>query len=324
METPGFLHREIQLEPPQSGPNAREHHIIETLLRAAPPAPADLRVPPGDDAVVLADGTAVTVDALVEGVHWDARLSGSDVGFKAVAVSASDLGAMGARPHWMVLAVCLPAPHDQAWLAELAEGVGEACRAFEVALVGGDVTRTPGPRFVSVTMGGPCPRPVRRSGARPGDVLWVTGTLGLAGAGYLLPDPPAAALRALRRPRPPVAFARDLAAAGLATAMMDLSDGLASDLPRLCAASGVGAEVDPDALPRHPDLVLEDPVPLQVGAGDDYELLFTAAPGSADAIVRIGRRHDVAVTAIGSVDGGGARLRGRAWPSDAFSHWGAA
>lgn len=279
-----------------------------------------MRVPPGDDAAVLADGTAVTVDALVEGVHWDDRLSAADVGYKAVAVSASDLGAMGATPAWMVLALSVPAPADAAWIAGFARGIGEACREYGVGLVGGDTTRSPGPRMVAVTMGGACPRPILRSGAREGDRLWVTGTLGLAGAGYLLPDPPPEALARLRRPVPPIAFARALA--GVATAAMDLSDGLQRDLPRLCAASGVGAEVDPSLLPLHPALQgRADALALQVAAGDDYELLFTAPPSVDPA--PLAAAHGVRVTAIGHVTGApGARLRGRSWPNAAWAHFG--
>jgi len=282
-----------------------------------------VEVGPGDDAAVVG-GEAITVDAFVEGIHWDERLGPEDVGYKSVAVSVSDLAAMGARPAWGVLALSVPDPVDLDWVDAMAAGVGSACRSFAVGLVGGDVTRSPGPRYLSVTMGGPCPRPVTRSGGRAGDHLWVTGTLGLAGAGYLLEAPPPEALDALRRPRPPLSFAIALADAGLATAMMDLSDGLATDLRRLCEASGLGGRVDPDALPLHPALRhLPDPIPLQVGAGDDYQLLF-AAPSRATARVRaLADAHGVAVTAIGSLTPPGpVELIGRAW-SPSFSHFGA-
>jgi thiamine-monophosphate kinase len=196
-----------------------------------------------------------------------------------------------------------------------------------VYLVGGDTTgvRPGGPRVVSASVGGRCvAEPLTRGGARPGDVLWVTGSLGLAGAGWMLDDPPPAALEALRRPRPPVGFALALARAGLATAAMDLSDGLRTDLPRLCRASGTGAEVDPDALPAHPSLASRpDRLRLQVSGGEDYELLFASRPADADRVRVLAGEHGVAVAAIGRVTRGPAvELRGVAWPAAAFAHFG--
>jgi thiamine-monophosphate kinase len=264
------------------------------------------------------------VDALVEGVHWNERLGPEDVGYKSVAVSVSDLAAMGARPTWLVLALSVPAPADRDWVNALAAGIRAACKSFAVALVGGDVTRSPGPKYLSVTMGGPCPRPITRGGGQPGDHLWVTGTLGLAGAGYLLDAPPPEALEALRRPRPPLDFAIALADTGLVSAMMDLSDGLAADLPRLCAASGIGAEVDPRSLPLHPALRrVEDPVALQVGGGDDYQLLFATPPHANETIRALAEEHHIAATAIGTLTPcGPVELIGRHWPPS-FSHFGA-
>lgn len=280
-------------------------------------------VPPGDDCAVLPDGTALTVDALVEGVHWDDRLSPEDVGYKVVTVSVSDLAAMGARPAWMLLA--FSGRVREAWLQGFSRGVAEASARWDVPLIGGDVTTTPGPTVVSATLGGPCvSAPVRRSTARPGDAIWVTGTLGLGAAGYLLPDPPEAALAALRRPDPPLALALSLARSGVVTAMMDLSDGLASDLPRLCALSGVGARVDPDALPLDPSLRhVEDPLSLQVGGGEDYQLLFTAPPDAP--ITDLADDCGVQVTRVGVVTAEPrVILLGRPWPAVQFAHFGAA
>jgi thiamine-monophosphate kinase len=277
-------------------------------------------VGPGDDAAVLAGGTAVTVDTLVEGVHWNERLSPADVGFKTLAVSVSDLAAMGATPRWALLALSLPVPLDRAWVEQFAAGFGAACARWEVALVGGDTTRSVGARVVAATVGGESPQaPMRRTGARPGDDLWVTGTLGLAGAGWAWPDPPASALAALRRPDPPLAFARDLPA--LATAAMDLSDGLGQDLPRLCAASGVGARVERAALPAHPDLGPE-PWAIQLGGGEDYQLLFSAPPARRTEIVRLALHHGRVATRIGAVTEATAiALDGDAWPATGFRHF---
>lgn len=269
------------------------------------------------------DGTVVTVDALVEGVHWDARLSPEDVGWKAVAASASDCAAMGARPAWMVLALSVPGPDDTAWVAGLADGLAAAAAEFSVPLVGGDTTRSPGPRFVAITMGGKATRPILRSGAVPGDDLWMTGWPGLAGAGYALVDPPAEALAALRRPQPRVALGVALAEQALATAMMDLSDGLRADLPRLAARSGVGADVDVASLPVHPALRgLPDVLRLQVAGGEDYELLFTARPADRVRIEALASAFGVPCTRIGAVTVGSAvRLIGADWPPPLFAHF---
>lgn len=254
-------------------------------------------------------------------MHFDARLSASDVGWKVVAVSASDLGAMGATPRWMVLALSLPRADDD-WVADFARGLGDAAAAFGVELVGGDTTRSPGPRVATITMGGPCPRPVRRSGARPGDDLWVTGAPGLAGAGWWLADPPADALVALRRPRPPVALGVALATSGLATSMMDLSDGLTSDLTRLARASGVAARVDVARLPAHPAVPTEHALRLAAGGGDDYALVFTADAGSAETVQTLAERLHERITRIGRIDAGsGVWFDGEPPPAPLFSHF---
>lgn len=276
---------------------------------------------PGDDAAVLDDGTALTADTLVEGVHWDAATSPEAVGYKAVTVSVSDLGAMGARPAWMLL--CVSVPGDAAWIARFAAGISEAARTWGVPLVGGDTTRSPGPRVITVAMGGICPHPLTRSGGRPSDELWVTGTLGLAGLGYLSEAPPPAARRALEHPEPPLVFALALAAEGLATAAMDLSDGLAADLPRLCRLSGTGARLDPAALPLHPAVAAQpDPLRLAMAAGDDYELLFAADPERAEDIRALAARSGVAVRRIGVLTAGdGVQLGDLPWPRPAFGHF---
>lgn len=303
-----------------SSRNAVEDAVIARLTARSPKPPEG----PGDDAAVLADGTVVTVDLLVEGVHFDGRLSGADVGWKALAVSVSDVCAMGAEPRWAVLALALPEGFSQAWLDDFAAGFAEGLAAYGVALIGGDTTRSPGPVFASVTVGGrPARAPVLRSGARVGDDLWITGWPGLAGLGYVAQEPPPEALEALRRPRPHVGFATGLAEQGLAGAMMDVSDGLASDLPRLCAASGVGAVVDPAAIPAHPALAgRADRLALQVCAGDDYALLFAADPSQRDSIVALAASVGVAVARIGRcTPEPDVQLAGVPWPAPLFAHF---
>ncbi|MCO4743796.1 MAG: thiamine-phosphate kinase [Proteobacteria bacterium] len=313
------------MEPPSADAASRgicsEDTIIDTLSRSAPVRRA-LRVGNGDDAVVFPDGTAVTVDVLCEGVHFDDRLSAADVGFKAVAVSVSDLAAMGAEPERFVLAVCHPGPSHE-WTQSFAEGVGEACRTFGIDLVGGDTTRASSISVGVTAFGQVVAEPLVRSGAMPGDVLYVVGWLGLAGAGYRLAEPSVAALDALRRPRPPVSFALDLARRGWASAAMDASDGPARDLPRLARASGVRVVLDPGAIPVHADLLDHaERRDLMLGAGDDYALLFTSSAPLAD-LDALATEHGVAVAAIGHLEAGeGAVCTDGAWPSGAWSHFG--
>lgn len=305
-----------------------EAGVIDAILAASQGSGAYRpRLGAGDDAAVLAGGEVVTTDVMVEGVHFDARSSAADLGWKLVAVNASDVGAMGCRPTWALLTLSLPRPVAPAWLEGFSAGLGEALRRFGVALVGGDTTRSPGPVVVSLTLAGEGPRAVLRSGARPGDRIWVTGALGEAAAGFYgaLPGapPPAEGLAWLRRPEPPVALGAALGASGRVTAMMDLSDGLARDLARLCAASRVGAVVDPDRLPRGPSLAgVADPVPFQVAFGDDYQLLFTAPPGSSAGIRALAAAHGARLSEIGEViEGAGAALIGRPWPHALFEHF---
>lgn len=265
------------------------------------------------------------MDALLEGVHFDHRLSAADVGYKAIAASVSDVCAMGATPSWATLALSLPQERS-AWVESFAAGLAEACAAFGVALVGGDTTASPGPVVVSVTMGGDLlGRAWLRSGAGVGDDLWVTGTLGSAGAGWRLQAPSASALASLRRPVPPVAFGRALARQQLVTAAMDLSDGLAADLVRLCAASGRSARLDLTALPL--DTALPDALDHALRGGEDYQLLFTARPRHREALLAAARVADVRLTHIGAMTADappqvrapdGAPLD---WPAPAFDHF---
>lgn len=303
--------------------------MIERILAGRATAPDWLQVDAGDDAAVFASGQVVTVDTLVEGVHFDHRLTPADVGYKSVAVSVSDLAAMGARPRWMVCALSMPRSPDLLdWVDQFATGLRGACDQFDVHLVGGDVTSVPagGPRFVSNTLVGQVTAagPLRRDAARPGDDLWVTGAVGLAGAGWMLQAPLEPALAALRRPIPPLDFAVALAEAGLVHAAMDLSDGLGADVPRLATASGVRLHIDANALPVVPGLPAGDArLRAQLRGGDDYQLLFTAPPSSRPQIEGLARLHSIRVTCIGHAsEGAGAALSGDPWPTNAaYDHF---
>ena len=243
------------LEPPPPETESTEEQIIRTLISGSSNRPSLCHTGPGDDAAVLSDGLTITTDSLIEGVHWDDALDAQDVGWKSTCVSVSDLAAMGVQPQWLTCSISLPKNPNLIWAKEFAAGLHKACAFYDIELIGGDTTRSPGPIFINITMGGVADCPVvTRSGARAGDHLWVSGCPGLAAAGYYFDDPFPDALAALRHPTPPLHFARALAHRNCISAMMDLSDGLSADLPRLCHASGVGARVERDRLPHHPEL----------------------------------------------------------------------
>lgn len=301
-----------------SDPDPGEAWIIDRLTARAP-LPAGLRVGIGDDAALFDDGRVLTVDAMVEGVHWDEKLSPADVGWKLVAVNVSDIAAMGGRPSWALLALGLPSPLDRAWVDAFAGGLHAACAHWGVTLIGGDTTRAP-VRTASLTVGGHAARPVLRGTGRVGDDIWVTGRLGLAAEGFLAAAPRPHARARLCRPEPPIAFGAALADAGLATAMMDLSDGLARDLGRLCAASGCGATIDPADVPG------DGPFDWRVAFGEDYELLFCAAEGDRDAVRSIAIMQEIPISRVGRLEAGpGLRLVGGGeWPPTLFAHFRAA
>ncbi len=295
-----------------------ESFVIETLTRNTRPTPGWLLHGPGDDAALFEDGSALTVDAMVEGVHFESHADPADVGAKLAAVNASDLAATGAKPMWGLLTLSLPNPLDHSWVEGFAGGLLEALSDMDAHLVGGDTTRSPGPIHASLSMGGRvCGKALTRSGSSAGEDVWVTGTLGDAAAAFAHPDAPLSLRRALSRPNPPLSLGPALSENGIATAAMDLSDGLARDLSRLCAASDCGAVIDPNRLPCSSWLSenCADPVPYQVGFGEDYQLLFTAPKTHHDDVLGLGAKLDLKLTQIGrTVCGGGARLAGRDWP----------
>jgi len=256
---------------------------------------------------------------MVEGTHWDTRLSPEDVGWKLVAVNVSDVAAMGAVPRWCTLALSLPRPLDLAWVEAFARGLRAACTRWGVELVGGDTTRGP-TRVLTLTMQGRAARPVLRSSARAGDDLWVSGALGRSAEAMLAAAPSALAVAWLRRPDPPLALGVTLAERGLARAMMDLSDGLHADLARMCGASGVGARVDARRVPG------VGPLAWRVAYGEDWELCFAGAREDRNAICRVGKELGVALSRIGCFTNDPAlRLEGYdgapRWPATLFSHF---
>ena len=285
----------------------------------------------GDDAALLqvpaGHELVVTADTLNAGVHFPADAAPADIGWKALAVNLSDLASMGARPAWCTLSLSLPGD-DTAWLDAFLDGFLGLADTHAVALVGGDTTR--GPLSIAVTAMGwvEAGAALRRDGARPGDDVWVTGTLGDAAAALVLggyvPFPldgvampvveagNAAALRArLARPAPRVAVGRALA--GLAHACVDVSDGLLADLGHICRRSGVGAEIELARLPASPALraaYADDELraALQAAGGDDYELCFSASTAAREAVARALEQAGTTGTRIGRItDGDGVR-----------------
>lgn len=280
-------------------------------IRARVATRADVVLGIGDDAALLAPPPGrqlvVTADTLNDGVHFPRGTSPADVGWKALAVNLSDLASMGAEPAWCTLSLSLP-QSDPAWIEGFLDGFLDLAGQHDIALVGGDTTR--GPLSIAVTaMGLVEPgRALRRDGARVGDQVWVTGTLGDAAGGLALLDrEPVPALRArLDRPTPRVAAGRALA--GIATACVDVSDGLLADLGHVCARSHVAARIDVDALPASAALMEvigeADRIALQASGGDDYELCFTAPADAGADIGAVSAQLGLRITRIGRIVAG--------------------
>ena len=262
----------------------------------------------GDDAallrIALGMELAVSTDLLIEGRHFRAQADARKLGHKALAVNLSDMAAMGATPRWATLALALPAA-DEAWLAAFSEGFYALAARFGVDLVGGDTTR--GPLSIGVTILGEVPagRALKRSGAMPGDDVWVSGELGGAALGLAHPKIGAAAKR-LDEPEPRVRLGERLL--GVASSAIDVSDGFAQDLGHILEASGVGALVEMDLLPCPAEVrkIREKKTHhrLILSGGDDYELVFTAKKRSREAIGALAQELALALTRVGTIEKG--------------------
>lgn len=326
--------------------SAKEFDLI-ARIRARATSRADVVLGIGDDAALLqvpaGQQLVVSMDTLNVGVHFPQDTAAADIGWKALAVNLSDLAAMGADPAWCTLSLSMPQA-DATFVDEFLDGFLALANAHGVALVGGDTTR--GPLSVCVTVHGfvEAGTALRRDAARVGDEIWVSGSLGDA-AGALLqwrerakrgqvhfsrknePDP---FLRArLDRPTARVALGRALR--GIAHACVDVSDGLLADIGHVCEASGVGAQIDIDALPASQALCSafdrHARHGLQATGGDDYELCFTAPPEAREAIEAAARAATTTVTRIGmmvTAPGLTARTDDGAWsaPASGWIHFG--
>jgi thiamine-monophosphate kinase len=329
-----------------------EDDLVAAISRLLAGDARDVVVGLGDDAAVLEAGTGqlvLTTDMLVEGVHFErSSISARDLGAKAMTVNVSDVAAMGGSPRSALVSIALSSDVDTAWVIELYGGMRDACAEYALALVGGDTNR--GDRVVvAVTVVGQVApgRAVTRSGARPGDAIVVTGSLGAAAGGLRLSRARAsvtqaalsqpwgrALLDALARPVARVGEGQTLARSG-AHAMIDVSDGLAKDLSRLCLASRVGARVELDTVPvakplRDGAASLDvEALDLALHGGEDYELLATLDPSDASAAARaLHERFGVTLATIGTIIEGeglvGIDLEGREAPlePEGWDHFG--
>lgn len=317
---------------PQTVSDLDERELIARVFDRVPRAHRDILIGIGDDAAMLRPprnrAEVVTTDMLVEDVHFRRAWSTPhDIGAKAVAVNASDLGAMGAEPRVALLSFALPSGFPLADFDALAEGAGEAARDAGLAIAGGNLTRSTGPLVVDVVAIGSvhARKVLRRDAARPGDDVYVTGTIGAGAAGLAwlerhgMPDtshPAWPAVRQACRPRPPTRAGIALSRAGASRTAIDLSDGLADGLRRIAEASGCGMKIEAAELPIDPSArwVFEslglDPVLHAVAGGDGYELLFTV-PARLRGRFRAVRPHLAApATRIGVATPGGLTLEG--------------
>jgi thiamine-monophosphate kinase len=262
----------------------------------------------GDDCAVVAASRSrilLTTDALVEHVHFErAWMSARQIGRKAYLVNASDVAAMGGRPRFCLLSVGVPADFPAADLVAIERGVVAAASATGASLVGGNLSRAD-QLFLSLTLIGDAPRrPVTRGGARSGDLVFVTGMLGQAALGLKhlrrAPSAGGAAVRRFREPPCRVDVGAALAARAIASAMIDVSDGLLRDLSHVCAASRVGAEIRSTDVPCSDELRGVDPS-LAMHGGEDYELLFTVPPRRLPALRRLRASLSCRVTEIGRI-----------------------
>ncbi|ULU27278.1 thiamine-phosphate kinase [Dyella terrae] len=312
-----------------------EFRLIDRIRERTAQGREDVKLGIGDDAAMVAppvgQEVAIAIDTMVEGVHFPVGTAAADIGWKSLAVNLSDLAAMGASPAWALLALTLPSqPAEQLrqFIDDYAEGFAQLAQPHRLALIGGDTTR--GALTISVAVHGFVPpgKALTRAGARAGDVVLVTGTLGDAAAGLKLWQRGArvdegdgrAAYLIERLHRPTPRLAAGLTLRGRASACIDVSDGLLADLGHICEESGLGAEIDAELLPRSPMLMASfDELTVRdfaLAGGDDYELCFTVPAALVADVQSDLARLGCGATRIGRmVEGEGVRVR------DAQGQW---
>ncbi len=303
-----------------------EYKLIERINSRVPPPPTSIMVSIGDDAAVIEPDrgmlTVVTTDAIVEGVHFERALTPPDaIGFRALAVSLSDLAAMGATPRHALLSLALPGELPIADLDALLQGLLDLAGRYGTTLVGGNITRSSGPLFIDVTAFGSVKRRcvLERSGARPGDDVYVSGLIGSAAAGLSWlqgsrrdgTEADARLNSCLERhlkPEPRVRLGTLLGRNRVARACIDLSDGLADGLRQLTRASDVGVMIDAERIPIDPgarmwfELAGLNPSSAALVGGEDYELLFTVSKSARGRFRGVQRLvKDLSLTRIGII-----------------------
>lgn len=336
-------------------PAIHEFDLIRALHRRHGAGDPSILRGIGDDAAVIAPPRnlrqLVTTDLLAEGIHFDLRTAQcSDVGFRAAAANLSDIAAMGGTPRYMLVAVAIPRAGTGKQVHQFYKGMMAACRPHKVRLIGGDTSASAGTWFISITLIGSVPprRALLRSGARVGDDLYVTGTLGDSLAGLellrqsrrksgkqsLLPRHRQFLIRRHLHPTARVAEGRWLSTQGWATSAIDVSDGLSGDLRHICEESRIGVEINLSALPLSPALLAyanstgQAPITLALAGGEDYELLFTVPSRHRVRFERMATAHHVHVTRIGAIKPARAGVHGifpngqrRSLPITSYEHF---
>jgi thiamine-monophosphate kinase len=306
----------------------REFDLIRTLQHRHGAGSASIIRGIGDDTAVIVPAKncwqLLTTDLLTEGIHFDFFMAGcSDIGFRAAAANLSDIAAMGGTPHYMLVSVAIPRNGTSRQVQQLYRGMMAACRPHKVRLIGGDTSASAGTWFISITLiGSVTPgRALFRSGARVGDDLYVTGTLGDSLAGLNLlhqarhkakkpslpPRHRALLIRRHLRPTARIAEGQWLSVHAWATAAIDVSDGLSGDLRHICEESHVGADINLSALPVSPACRAyakstgQDPITLALAGGEDYELLFTVASRHRRRFEWLAAAQHISFTRIGVI-----------------------
>ena len=323
-----------------------ENNIIELLRKRYPGRNSFVKKGIGDDGAVVRPGPAneywvITTDALLEGIDFRREWTTPyRLGRKSIAVNLSDLAAMGARPRFFTVSLALPAGISRRWILEFYKGMTAPEHSRGAQLIGGDLSSSESGILISVTAVGESQnrKILYRSGGRAGDLLYVTGILGRSAAGLQLlrsggaksrSHPKQQALRAHLMPEPRCETGLWLAQSGLVRCMMDLSDGLSVDLPRLCKASGVGAEIRPADLPIFPESSSWDcdPVKLALHGGEDFELVFSVPKSKSRLLEKTYPSKFPEITNIGRLTGSIQRIwmlelgKKRRLPEQGYDHF---
>ena len=321
--------------------SGREFDLIRSFLGSEDTLPDGVGVGPGDDCTVVGgDGIVVSCDLFLEDVHFRRDwASFEEIGYRAAAAALSDLAAMAAAPLGVLVAMGLPREEAEVVGGRIQMGVRAACAPFEAAVLGGDLSSVPGSVVLDLVAIGRAESPVLRSGAEAGDEIWVTGALGGSGGAVFVWEgggEPSPGLReAFVRPTPRIREARRLAGALDLHAMIDVSDGLIGDAGHLAAASGVRMVLEGHRVPVHPELQKvmgspEEALRMALTGGEDYEVCFTAAPGSVDEEIRRSLKDEFGViaTKTGWVEEGegvylspGEGIAPRPVSEDGFDHF---